>query len=204
MNDALNEMRHRIQLYAYLTMFKTTNIRGQKANTCAHSALDYAEKKKQQAKDEYTVARAALEVLGPLLGKVGWDSQLWLLCDCDLRYMSDMLDGQTEGTHDLSWIWKMPGIMENSKEGLQDSLQVEWCKAHTCADQWQDEVTLLKEEMQRIKMFLEWEKYQWLQCDQQHACLRQRLTKRVPLLMQNGKQCCRGASWKLPQGYGTP
>lgn len=69
-NDALNEVRHGIQLYAHLAMFKTTNIGGQKANTRAHSALDYAEKKKQQAKDKYILARAALEVLGPLLGKV--------------------------------------------------------------------------------------------------------------------------------------
>ncbi|KAG6370266.1 hypothetical protein JVT61DRAFT_12214 [Boletus reticuloceps] len=103
-------------------MFKTTNIRGQKANTPrARSALDYAEKKKQQAKTKCTVVRTALEALAPLLGKVDRESQLHLLCNCDLRYMSDMLDGQTEGTRDLSWIWKMPGIVENSEEGLQDS-----------------------------------------------------------------------------------
>ncbi|KAG6372037.1 hypothetical protein JVT61DRAFT_8740 [Boletus reticuloceps] len=106
-------------------MFKMTNIRGQKANTHVHSALDYAEKKKQQVKTKYMVARTALEALAPLLGKVDWESQLCPLRDCDLTYMSNMLDGQTEGTHDLSWIWKMPGIVENSKEGLQDSLQVE-------------------------------------------------------------------------------
>lgn len=76
-----------------------------------------------------------------------------------------MLDGQTEGTRDLSWIWKIPGIVENSKEGLQDSkwyftsldkeihlndyigLRVEWCKARACADRWQEEVILLREEM---------------------------------------------------------
>ena len=86
-----------------------------------HSALNYAKKKKQQARAKYTISWAALEVLAPLLDKIDWDSQLRLLRDCDLRYMSDMLDGQTEGTHDLSWIWKMPSIVENSREGLQDS-----------------------------------------------------------------------------------
>ena len=120
-NDALNEVRCSIQLYAHLTMFKTTNIKGQKANTCARSALNYAEKKKQQARAKYMISQTALEVLAPLLDKIDWDSQLRPLHDCDLRYMSDMLDGQTEGTCDLSWIWKMPGIMENSREGLQDS-----------------------------------------------------------------------------------
>ena len=120
-NDALNEVRRSIQLYAHLAMFKTTNIRGQKANTRARSALDYAEKKKQQARAKYMISRTALEVLALLLDKIDWDSQLHPLRDCDLRYMSDMLDGQTEGTRDLSWIWKMPGIVENSGEGLQDS-----------------------------------------------------------------------------------
>ncbi|KAG6370265.1 hypothetical protein JVT61DRAFT_12213 [Boletus reticuloceps] len=42
-------------------------------------------------------------------------------------------------------------------------LRVEWCKAHARADRWQEEATLLKEEMQRIKMFLAWEKNQWLE-----------------------------------------
>ncbi|KAF8418379.1 hypothetical protein L210DRAFT_3511087 [Boletus edulis BED1] len=137
-NNALNEVHRSIQLYAHLSMLKTTNIQGQKANTRARSALDFAAKKKQQAKVKYMTAREALLVLGPLLGKVDWDT---LLHDTDMRYMSDMLDGQTEETRDLSSIWKMPGILQSSEKGLQN----------------------MKEEMRRTLAFLEWEKVQWMQ-----------------------------------------
>lgn len=119
-NDALTEVRRSIQLHAHLSMFKTSNIRGQRANTRARSTLDHAAKKKQQAKAKYMAAREALQVLGPLLAKVGWENQLRPLCDTDMRYMTDALDDQTEGTRDLSWIWKMPGVLGKSDEDLQD------------------------------------------------------------------------------------
>ncbi|KAG9310539.1 hypothetical protein JVU11DRAFT_9084 [Chiua virens] len=134
---------------------------GKKSNTRARSALDYAEKRKQQAKSKYTAARTALQTLAPLLGKVGWEDQLLPLHDADMRYLSDMLDGQTEGTRDMSWIWKSPDIAHNHEEGLQDSLRIEWCKARARAERWQEEEILLREEMRRIECFLEWEKEQW-------------------------------------------
>ncbi|KAH0834636.1 hypothetical protein J3R83DRAFT_10143 [Lanmaoa asiatica] len=84
-----------------------------------------------------------------------------------MRYMSDMLDGQTEGTRDVSWIWKMPGVLDNSEKGLQDSLRIEWCKARARVERWDEEV-ILREEMWRIEAFFDWEKEQWLQ----RACTR--------------------------------
>jgi hypothetical protein len=61
-----------------------------------------------------------LQALAPWLNKVGWDDVLHPLQDADMRFMTDMLDGQTEGTRDLSWIWKMPGVLGKKDDNLQD------------------------------------------------------------------------------------
>lgn len=119
-NDALNAVRRSIQLYAHMAMFKKSNVRGQRANTRARGALDHITKTKQRAKARYTVARSSLQALAPLVGKAGWDELLRPLHDADMRYMSDMLDNQSEGTRDLSWIWKVPGVLGSSDENLQD------------------------------------------------------------------------------------
>jgi hypothetical protein len=42
-------------------------------------------------------------------------------------------------------------------------LRIEWCKARAREAQWTEEVCLLKEEMQRVEAFFEWEGNQWLQ-----------------------------------------
>lgn len=103
-NDALNEVRRSIQLHAHISIFKSVNVRGQHANTCTRSALDYAEKKKCKSKAKYTIARQALVVLGPAFSKVGWEELLCPLCNSDMGHMTDMLDGQTEERRDLPWI----------------------------------------------------------------------------------------------------
>ena len=41
-----------------------------------------------------------------------------------MRYMTDMLDGQMEGTKDLSWIWKMLGVLGKKDDNLQDCKSV--------------------------------------------------------------------------------
>jgi hypothetical protein len=64
-------------------------------------------------------ARERLQALTSWLDKAGWDNVLHLLHDANMRYMSDMSDGQTEGTRDLSWIWKMPGILGKRDDNLQ-------------------------------------------------------------------------------------
>lgn len=123
-NDALNDVRRSIQLFAHLCMFKTANVRGQRANTRARAALDHAAKKKQRGKARYMISRERLQALALSLGKVGWDEQLRPLRDADMRYMTDMLDNQTEGTRDLSWIWKMPGVVGRNDDDLQESKSV--------------------------------------------------------------------------------
>lgn len=120
-NDALNDVRRSIQLFAHLSMFKAVNVRGQRSNTRARVALDLAVKKKQRARARYTVSRERLQALASSLGKVGWDAELRPLHDADMRYLTDMLDNETEGRRDLSWIWKTPGVVGSNDDDLQES-----------------------------------------------------------------------------------
>ncbi|KIJ21125.1 hypothetical protein PAXINDRAFT_160454 [Paxillus involutus ATCC 200175] len=126
--DALNEVRRSIQLHAHLNIFKTANVRGQQANTQAHSALDHADRKKRTSSTRYMAAHQALEALEPLLGKVGWAFVLQPLNNSDMRYMGDMLDGQTKGTRNLSWIWKEVTLLQEEIRRVLAFLQwqVDW------------------------------------------------------------------------------
>jgi hypothetical protein len=101
-------------------MFKKSNIRGQRANTQARRALDHIAKKKQCAKVTYIAAQTSLKALAPLVGEAGWNELLHPLLDVVMGYMTDMLDNQSEGTRDLSWIWKVPGVLGTSDQNLQD------------------------------------------------------------------------------------
>lgn len=57
------------------------------------------------------MARSALAAPGNTLGHTAWESQLPLLMDCDVRGISDREDGQLEGRKQLSWIWKVVGVI---------------------------------------------------------------------------------------------
>ncbi|THU98424.1 hypothetical protein K435DRAFT_818886 [Dendrothele bispora CBS 962.96] len=86
-----------------------------------------------------------------------------------------------EGTREVSWIWKEGGTGEAiDDEALEESkcnhmkesigilltsstavIRVEWCKAFARAKRWQEEVVLVKEEMRRCLVTLEYNALQW-------------------------------------------
>ncbi|KAG1775873.1 hypothetical protein EV702DRAFT_972290, partial [Suillus placidus] len=122
-HDTLNNVRQHICLFTHLNTFRMANVRSQRASTCARTALDLAVEKKNVSKAKYNAARDALTALSPLLGKVGWTDIMRPLGGTDMRPMGDFIQGQSEGTRDIPWIWKMPGVLQDNDEGLQDSLR---------------------------------------------------------------------------------
>ncbi|KAG1857820.1 hypothetical protein F4604DRAFT_1882980 [Suillus subluteus] len=128
-HDTLNDVRQHIRLFTHLNTFRTANVRGQRASTRARTALDLAVEKKRASKAKYNAARDALTALAPLLGKFGWTDIMHPLGWTDMRPMGDFIQGQSEGTRDIPWIWKTPGVLQDNNEGLQDCLRIEWCKA---------------------------------------------------------------------------
>ncbi|KAG1806398.1 uncharacterized protein HD556DRAFT_1428520 [Suillus plorans] len=151
-NDALNEVRQTIRLSSHLKTVKRTHICGQRASTCARSMLDLAEMKKMASKLKYNNARSALLTLGPLLGKVAWKESLRVL--------------HSEGTQDISWIWKAPDCMPSSHSIFSNShyhsgLHIEWCKAQARTARWSEGVLSLLEEMCRVIEFFWWQSRWW-------------------------------------------
>ncbi|KAG2035436.1 hypothetical protein BDR03DRAFT_934910 [Suillus americanus] len=150
------------QLDPHLPYSKYT-VHGQCASTCACTALNHAIEKKHASKDKYDAARDALIALAPLLEKVGWTNILCPLGVTDMRPMGDFIQGQSEGTHDIPWIWKTPGVLQDNDEGLQDfdgwlaGLRIKWCKARAEEARWSKKLLLLLEEMQRVLTFLAWQ-----------------------------------------------
>ncbi|KAG0694590.1 hypothetical protein DFH29DRAFT_1006208 [Suillus ampliporus] len=162
-NDALKDIRNLLRLRSHLYKFKDNNIVGQAANTRARSTINKADNKVTMAAERYEAARAALTNLAPLLNEdEAWKDILKPLNrNRDLKSFKDMWEKETEGTRHLSWIWKTPGVSENTSVGLHDALRIEWCKARARAMRWEEEVQLLKEEQRRIIAFLDWQADWW-------------------------------------------
>ncbi|KAI6038070.1 hypothetical protein EDC04DRAFT_2868514 [Pisolithus marmoratus] len=146
-NDALNEL-------SYMLKFKDCFLCGQGANTHAHNCLKNVDAKIDSSVAKYCAAHHALCTLG------------FLLADDDIHSMSSEDDQASEGSWQLSWIWLACGYMtENADDesdcGLQEAIQIEWCKARARAHHWAEELDLLLEEKWQTLQFLEWDATHW-------------------------------------------
>jgi len=161
--EALDELRHHIQLRTHVYKFKDQFTRGQAANTRTLNMITTINMKINSNRDKYRAARIALVALSNMLGEINWQSQLPILANCDVRSVSEGEEGNSEGRKMISWIWKVMGVV-SEEEGdlhLRDSLRIEWCKSRAWAMQFTEEVQLLQEEMERILRFFKWQESRW-------------------------------------------
>ena len=96
-HEALHDLRHFLRLCTHLYKFKDTNVQGQVANTCAQTTINRTDRKVSTVAAKYHVARAALLILAPLLGKEGWEDTFRLLKDEDIHAMKDICEKESEG-----------------------------------------------------------------------------------------------------------
>jgi hypothetical protein len=108
-HDALRSVRSNLRAQTAILKYKDRNLRGQGANTRARNTLKAVEARLEAAASTYECAHKALVVLAPLLNQTGWHSSLRPLNRADIRSMTDLLWGESEGTRKLSWIWNMRG-----------------------------------------------------------------------------------------------
>ncbi|KAL4064022.1 hypothetical protein J3A83DRAFT_4361090 [Scleroderma citrinum] len=147
-NDVLNELHQALHSRAYMLKFKDHFLCGQGANTCAHNCLKNVDAKIDSSVAKYHAAYHVLCSLGPLVGKVGWKTALWLLVDSNICSMSNEDDQTSEGRQRLSWIWLLCGYTTGNTEA----------RAHY----WTKEVQLLFEEEQHMLQFLWWDAGHWI------------------------------------------
>lgn len=75
----------------------------------------------------------------------------------------DKRDGTGETRRTLSWIWttQPPNRDGEADDETDDILRVEWAKSRARMNRCKEEVMLLKEEMRRVKEFLDWKVRWW-------------------------------------------
>ena len=71
-------------------------------------------------------------------------------------------DGTGETRRTLSWIWTTKSRSPNPSDEGDDILRAEWAKSRACAARCREEILLLREEMRRVLVFLEWKSSWWL------------------------------------------
>jgi hypothetical protein len=75
----------------------------------------------------------------------------------------DRRDGTGETHRTLSWIWTTKSRTPKDDDEIDEVLRSEWAKSRARANRCKEEVLLLKEEMRRVLVFLEWKHDWWLQ-----------------------------------------
>jgi hypothetical protein len=73
-----------------------------------------------------------------------------------------------EGHRTPGWIWKMPSWNSNQAtnnphdDPFNSTVQIEWAKTKARVERWQEEVHLIKEEMRRAIVDMEWRAQEWI------------------------------------------
>ncbi|KAH9894812.1 hypothetical protein C8Q73DRAFT_665182 [Cubamyces lactineus] len=154
------------QLYNY----KRLNVRNQGPNTRARASISHQDVRKERAVQRYRRARQAKLALS---GAGDWEHELRVLKDHHIRGIEDDNPravakrkhkrgddpGPTEGHRRISWIWRAAD--QDGSAGMIDSLRVEWLKARARKMCWQEEVSLLPEEMHRVLATYSYEQRRW-------------------------------------------
>jgi hypothetical protein len=120
--DVLYAICQGLRCYSYLLKYKDHYLTGQSANTRAQNAVSSIQAKIDAACIRYNAARNAIINIAPRVNNIGWQVEFRLLDTNDVRSMSDLLDGETQGTKSISWIWKMRGAA-TSEEDCEGSLE---------------------------------------------------------------------------------
>ncbi|KAJ3510330.1 hypothetical protein NMY22_g16006 [Coprinellus aureogranulatus] len=165
--DALSTIRRNLQRRVTVWDLKDRWLRGQKQNTKALNLLSTLQQKIQTAKTEYSQAREALLTLAPILGKKDVEKLYLPLADEHLRPLqaesarTAPSAGQTREAG-KSWIWNHPGAsLDKVSEYEAEMKKIEWAKSRARSLRYQEEVQIVKEEMNRTVRFFMWKERDW-------------------------------------------
>ncbi|PIL23577.1 hypothetical protein GSI_14890 [Ganoderma sinense ZZ0214-1] len=169
MSDSLEDIRRIRRILASIAEFKRLNISGtgQRAVTCTLSVYDRFLTKQERCAERYRAARAAMLQLDP---EGDWTMTYQLLRKTDLRgpRRDDDENVPSEGHYKISWIWLTPQSAREPGEQaggatageFTETMCAEWARAKARVERWEEEETLLLEEMRRVLAYFEW-KAQW-------------------------------------------
>lgn len=162
LEDSLNNLRRARRTRHGLITFHKVQLsgQGQKAQTKSQAAMQSIQDRIDRCVQRYRVARNALLCLDP---DGNWTEIYFPLTDDDNRGpMKEQAEmSSSDGKYTPSWIWRS-NTTTISREEVNEDMRVEWAQCMARADRWEEEVTLLQEEMRRVVHFLEWRSDDWL------------------------------------------
>lgn len=125
-HDALHDIRRLLLVRSQMYAAKDRFSRGQRQVTRSQNLLRSVQSRIDESAQKYRGFRTALLRMARPLGKVGWDGEIRLLADTDLRGLSAKESGSSEGHVTMSWIWKTSegGEYDPSGEGMQEGMQL--------------------------------------------------------------------------------
>ncbi|KAJ7077599.1 hypothetical protein C8R44DRAFT_895441 [Mycena epipterygia] len=184
-HEALHEIRHQLLVRTHEYKYKDEQVHGVRDGMRSTAKIQTIDQQISRATATYHVARRALEVLGPRLGKEGWDKVLKVLRPEDVRQMPEgtfrKLGGKkkqtkkqkesaqakkrrrVEAARPISWIWLADGSATDAdrNEAMNEALRIEWGRTRALGLRNTEEVDLLEEEMRRTPVFLRWRAEWW-------------------------------------------
>ncbi|TFY75959.1 hypothetical protein EWM64_g8053 [Hericium alpestre] len=174
-DDALGDLRHLRRAKQDVLDFKILNMSGagNKPNTQVREVFNQVESCIQHIATCYNVAYRALTVLDP---DSSWVACLHFLKAEDICGPGREEDKVSEGRHEVSWIWLAPTevIAQPSDESAESvecftmSMHIKWAKSHARVKQWEEEVSFIQVEMQRVLATFEKDASIWLDRCQLH------------------------------------
>ncbi|KAJ7616250.1 hypothetical protein B0H17DRAFT_1299470 [Mycena rosella] len=169
--NTLVSLRSRLHAKRHLIGFRDENITGQYHSTKARSLIEQVGERVEAHVKRYQLAQAAVIVLK------GLDAhpELQELKPEDVRLDGDAGESDSAARKKLamlsagqgarpprnapgtskrlmSWIWTMPGALDDEEERLHKSIRVKWARARARKVRWCEEGMLLREEMRRAML----------------------------------------------------
>jgi hypothetical protein len=162
LEDTLNDLRRARRTRRGLITFHKVQLagQGQRTQTKSQAAMRTVQDRIDKCVRRYRIARSALLRLDP---NGTWRNLYQPLNDADNRGPAKEADEmlKPDGTYIPSWIWTS-STTTVSREEVNEDMRVEWAQCMARADRWQEEKTLLQEEMRRVVEFLQWRSDSWL------------------------------------------
>jgi hypothetical protein len=161
LEDSLNDLRRARRTRHGLITFHKVQLagQGQKTQTKSQAAMKTIQDRIDRCVRRYRVARDALLRLDP---RGEWTKLYLPLTDNDNRGpMKELVEiASSDGRYTPSWIW-CSGTTTVSREEVNEDMRAEWAQCMARAERWEEEVTLLQEEMRRVVQFLQWRSDEW-------------------------------------------
>ncbi|KAK7433784.1 hypothetical protein VKT23_020552 [Stygiomarasmius scandens] len=178
LEESLNKLRHGLLVKRRLLDYKKRNARHQGPTTRSHSVINLQQHRIDSAAATYRDAwTTKLGLVDGNCAEVGWE-KLEKDDVCCMEDLDEALrkqraaarrkgelppEGAGESRMLISWIWETTkrGVNGSTETVLFNGLRVEWCKAYARVRRYREELLLLKEEMRRCLVTLEWQAKRW-------------------------------------------